>query len=416
MPLFISLCETIMGYHLETFAAWLRESMSLSYDIEILIDRAAIPKDRKRRLTTRWDHLVKQQSFSMPKVPPRRRAGGTIEEDMATERSTQMIKQTSFCLPRGGTGRRLGGDGDEGAARPGMMKQTSLRSLSRQTSFNSLTKDEQTKMPRLVKQCSFRSPRPQRRCVSSGEPTPNHLPNKRLVRKGDSDETTDTLPCIPRMVKQTSSTDARLSSRGALIGDAEKGGNDTGRPRRMAKQDSFAMPRRPTRTFDRKDEMDERTDTLSSKPSPRLVKQTPFTVARISSQGGRIGNNEKEGTGSDRRQRMAKQNSLGTFESRDELDERTETLSSKPSPRLLKQTEGNGTDRRGQMAKQKSCPARTFYIEVEPVEMSETLSIMLRLVTQAKLLSPEVRPRSRQSTVMSSPQDGHIINVSSHVR
>jgi hypothetical protein len=386
MPLFISLCETIMGYHLETFAAWLRESMSLSYDIEILIDRAAIPKDRKRRLTTRWDHLVKQQSFSMPKVPPRRRAGGTIEEDMATERSTQMIKQTSFCLPRGGTGRRLGGDGDEGAPRPGMgVKQASLSSLPKQTSYRNLTKDEQMQMPRLSKQSSFKSrprglceddkqnsftlpnrpSRPNRR-FSGGGPKPIRRP-KLPFRTDDSDETTDIMPSMPRLAKQTSFTVGRQSSRGPLIGDDEKGAaNGTDRQQWMAKQNSFTSPRRSS--------LDKRADNLSSM-----------------------------------RQRMAKQNSLGAFDYNDEMDEKIDTLSSMISPRLEKQRsfvarlsprgpllsieddENEGTDNWEQMAMQHSCPTLNYYAEDEPAEISDTLSNMLRLVKQAKQLSPDPR-------------------------
>jgi hypothetical protein len=279
-----------MGYHLETFGAWLREAMSLSNDIEILIDRAAIPKNRKRRPTTRWDHLAKEQSFSMPKVPSRRRLGDTIEEDTATENSplpTRIITQTLSYPPRGGTGRRLGHA--EGAARPGMVKHTSLRSLPRQTIFSCLTEDEQMQMPRLVKQSSFKSiprglcddnqligsslPNPPsrpsrayRRSVSSDGLEINHRP-KLPVRTDDSDDTINTLSSM------------LLSSRGALIGDDEKGGNGTDRRWRMAQQNSLTMLRRPARTFDSEDEMDERTDTLSS--MPRLVKQTSFTVARL---------------------------------------------------------------------------------------------------------------------------------------
>jgi hypothetical protein len=177
---------TVMVYHLETFATWLREDMKISDDAEIFIDRAAIPKDRKKILSTRWDTLAKQNSFTMPKVPSRRRLSDTIEEGTATVNDplpTRMIRQTS--PPRGGPGRRLGGDGGEGAVRPGrgmvkqrslsslpprrtncnfpMVKQNSLSSLPRQSGFDSLTKDEQMKMPRLVKQTSFSSLQ-RRRC------------------------------------------------------------------------------------------------------------------------------------------------------------------------------------------------------------------------------------------------------------
>jgi hypothetical protein len=294
--LFLGLRETIMGTNLATFATWLRQDMSLTDDIEIVIDRAATPIARKQRPTTRWDHLAKQQSFSMPKVPSRRRLGDTIEEDTATERpplSARMIKQTSFCLTRGGSGRRLGGDDGGGAARPGMgVKQSSLSSLparpyDRQTSFNKLTRNEQMSMPRLVKQCSFKSlprglcdddqsvgsrpcmqkegslslpkrrSRPRRLSASSGGPDPNCRP-KPPVRKASSDEATDTLSSMPRLVKQTSFDD-------------EKGGNGTDRRRQMVKQDSITMPRPPTRTFDKD-------DTLSS--IRQQAKQTSFTATK----------------------------------------------------------------------------------------------------------------------------------------
>jgi hypothetical protein len=282
-----------MEYHLKTFSTWLREDMDLSDDIEICIDRAAISSGRKQRPTTRWDHLAKQQSFSMPKVPSRRRLGDTIDEKAATECSPRLIKQTSFCLTRGGTGSRLGDDGDEGTGRPCMgAKQTSLSSLPRQTSFKNLTEDEQKEMPRLLKQSSFKSQprglcdagqtissrpkhpsRPQRRCMPKDSQKPNRRP-KLTVHKDDSnnDATTDTLSSMPRLVKQTSFTVAGHSSRGPLIGSDENVANGSNRRQQMAKQDSLkTMPRRPTRTFDSEDNPFETTNSLSS--TRRLVEQ-----------------------------------------------------------------------------------------------------------------------------------------------
>jgi hypothetical protein len=167
----LAFVKKIMGYYLETFATWLREDMALSDDIEILRDRAVIPSGRKRRPTTRWDHLAKQQSFSMPKVPSRsRRLGDIIEEDTATESSPfpkRTIKQSSLSYPprRGETGRRPAGDGNEGAARPSsMVKQTSLdcclhtkQAYDYTRNLNSLAEVELMTMPRLVKQKSFSS-------------------------------------------------------------------------------------------------------------------------------------------------------------------------------------------------------------------------------------------------------------------
>jgi hypothetical protein len=397
-----------MPSHLETFATWLRQDMALSDDIEIVIDRAAIPGDRKQKPTTRWDHLAKQQSFSMPKVPSRRRLCDTTEEDKASP--------TSFCLSRDGSGRRLGGDGDEGAPRPGMgVKQASLSSLPKQTSYRNLTKDEQMQMPRLSKQSSFKSrprglceddkqnsftlpnrPSRQNRRFSTGGPKPlceddkqnsftlpnrPSRPNRRFsgggpkpirrpklpFRTDDSDETTDIMPSMPRLAKQTSFTVGRQSSRGPLIGDDEKGAaNGTDRQQWMAKQNSFTSPRRSS--------LDKRADNLSSM-----------------------------------RQRMAKQNSLGAFDYNDEMDEKIDTLSSMISPRLEKQRsfvarlsprgpllsieddENEGTDNWEQMAMQHSCPTLNYYAEDEPAEISDTLSNMLRLVKHAKQLSPDPR-------------------------
>jgi hypothetical protein len=320
-----------MGFYLGIFATWLRQAMSLSDDIEIQSDNAAIPRDRKRRPTTRWDHLVKQQSFSMPKVPSRTRRGDTIEEDTATEScpvlSRRMHQASLSYPPRGGTGRIVGGDDDEGAARPGMgAEQSSLRSLPRHSrSLNSRAEVEQMKMPRLVRQKSSPSLLRRRtdddisaggrRCMNKqfsfslpNRPSrphrqePSHQP-KLPVRTHDtdsdsesniecnSDEISDNISSMPRLVKQTSFTVARLSSRAPLIDADEKGANGTHKQQQMAKSDSSTMTRCPIWTFDSHDELDERTDTLSS--MPRLVKQTSFTVARLSSRAPLIGDNEK---------------------------------------------------------------------------------------------------------------------------
>jgi hypothetical protein len=377
-----------MGTHLATFTTWLRQDMSLPDDIEIVIDRAATPMDRIQKPPSRWDHLAKQQSFTMPKVPSRRRLGDTIEEDTATERpplSGRITKETSFSLPRGGSVRRLGGDDEEGATRPGMgTKQISLSCLpssyDRQTSFKKLTKREQMKMPRLAKQCAFRSlprgpcddnqsissrpimrkesslslpkrpSRPRRLSASSGGPEPNYRP-KVPVRSYSSDETTDTLSSMPRLVNQTSCTVAKLSSRGPLIGDDRNGGDDTDRRRQMVKQDSLTMPRRPTETLDSDDENDEKSDTLSS--MPLLVKQPSLTAAKFSSQGPLIGDDEKGGSGTDRRQQMVKQGSFAmprcptrTVDREDEDNEKTDTLSS--MPRLAKQPSLTAATSQGQ--------------------------------------------------------------------
>jgi hypothetical protein len=364
-----------MGFYLGIFATWLRQAMSLPDDIEIQSDNAAIPRDRKRRPTTRWDPLVKQQSFSMPKVPSRTRHDDTIEEDTATESCpvpSRRRYQTSLSYPpRGGTGRRVGGDGDEDAARPGLgAEQSSLRSPPRHSrSLNSRTEVEQMKMPRLVRQKSSPSLRRGlidddksaggRRCMNKQNSFslpnrpyrphrqgPSHQP-KLPVRTRDtdsgsesnnesnSDEISDNLSSMPRLVKQTSFTVARLSSRAPLIGTDEKGANVTQKQQQMAKPDSHTMPRCPIRTFDGDDEVDERTDTLSS--MPRLVKQTSFTVARHSSRAPLIGDDEKWGS-------VIMANSpfschkrpIRTFDSEDEPAEKTDTLSS--MPRLVKHT------------------------------------------------------------------------------
>jgi hypothetical protein len=381
----------------------------------------------------------------MHKESSRRRLGDTIEDETATESlpsSTRMIKHTSFCLPWGGSGSKLGGDGDEGTAWPGMgLKQNSLSSLPRQISFKNLTDDEQMKMPRLVKQSSFESipgelcdakqsigsrpkhpSRPQRRCTSRVSLKPNRQPEL-TFRTDDSDETTDTLSSMPRLVKQT-------SSRGPLLDDNELAGNDSYRRQQMTKQKSFTLPRRrsltcgiqdkmtmPKRrslTFESKDKGNQKADTLSS--TRRLVKQTSFTGARLSSRGPLLDDDENGAKGSDRRKQMAKQKSLTmpkrrslTFESKDKGDEKTDTLAS--MPRLVKQTSLTGaklscrgpligdddenrakdSDRRKQMVKQKSLtmPKRrslTCDNKDKMDEMTDTLSSTLRLVEQAEHL------------------------------
>jgi hypothetical protein len=221
---------------------------------------------------------------------------------------------------------------------PRLVKQSSFKSLQK-----GLCDDDQSagSRPCMNQENSFSSPkRPSHRsCVSSGGPESNRLP-KLPVRKDSSGETTDALSSMPRLVKQTFSPVGRRSSRGTLIGGGDDGGNGADRRQRMTKQNSFSSPRRPTRTLDSDDETDERTDTLSS--MPRLLKQTSFTVVRLSSRGALIGDDEKGGNGTDRRQQMAKQNSFSsprrptrTFDSEDEPTEKTHTLSS--MPRLVEQ-------------------------------------------------------------------------------
>jgi hypothetical protein len=353
--------DTIMGFYLGTFATWLRQARALSDDVEILSDRAAIPKDRKRRPTTRWDHLAKQQSFSMPKVPSRRRLGDTIEEDAVTEATatescpspTQMKKQASLSYPPRG-----------GKARPGLgAKQSSLRNLpGHPRAFNSHAEVEQMKMPRLVKQKSSRALRRGltdeekstggRRCMNKQDSF--SLPNysKRVSRRElnyrpklpirtqdsdsdeTSDETSDNLSSMPRMVKQRSFTVARLLSRAPLIGNDEKGANGTYKQEQMAEPDSFTMPKRPTRKLSNSDEVDEKTETLSR--IPRLVKQMSFTVSRHSSQAPLIGDDEKGGHVIVPDPCSSPRRPTRTLSNKDEVDERTKTLSS--MPRLVTQT------------------------------------------------------------------------------
>jgi hypothetical protein len=114
-------------------------------------------------------------------------------------------------------------------------------------------------------QTSFSLPhrpsQPHRLCVlSDGGREQNHDSNS------NNDATTDTLPGMPRLVRQTSFAVARLSSRGPLIGDEEKERNGIDRRRQMAKQKSFAMPKRPIRSFDSDDDLDESSTNFSSIP------------------------------------------------------------------------------------------------------------------------------------------------------
>jgi hypothetical protein len=88
-------------------------------------------------------------------------------------------------------------------------------------------------------------------------------PNRTFDSEDEKDEKTDTLSSIPRLVKQPSFTVSKLSTRGALVSNDEKGGNGIDRRRQMVKQDSIAMPRR---------------DTLSS--MRHQAKQTSFTATK----------------------------------------------------------------------------------------------------------------------------------------
>jgi hypothetical protein len=406
-----------MGFYLGTFATWLRQAMALSDDVEILSDRAAIPKDRKRRPTTRWDHLARQQSFSMPKVPSRRRLGDPIEEDAVTVEETatescpvptRRMKQASLSYPpRGGT------------ARPGLgAKQSSLRNLPSQRhprTLNSRTEVEHMKMPRLVKQKSsrgFRRGLTDNDKSTSGRRGMNKqdsfsLPNysKRLSRRepnhrpklpirtqdSDSDEACDNLSSV-----------AKILSRAPLIGTDEKGANGTYKQQQMAMPDSLTMPKRPTRTLDSDDEQDEKTDTLSS--IPRLVKQMSFTVARHASRTPLIGSDEKKGNVITPDSCSSPRRPTRTFDSNNELDKRTETLSS--MPRLVKQTsftvarhssqapligddekEGHVIVPNSPFSSPKR-PIRTFDSEDEPAEKTDTLSSMPRLVKQGSFTIP----------------------------
>jgi hypothetical protein len=150
--------------------------------------------------------------------------------------------------------------------------------------------------------------RPQRRCTSRVSLKANHQPEL-TFRTDDSDETTDALLSIPRLMKQT-------SSRRTLIGGDEKVGNGDNRRQQMVKRNSFttprrrsltcgskdkiAMPKRRSLACESKDKMDEKTGTFSR--MPRLVKQTSLTGARLSSRGPLIGDDDESGAKhSDRR-------------------------------------------------------------------------------------------------------------------
>jgi hypothetical protein len=449
----------------------------------------------------------------MHKESSRRRLGDTIEDETeqteteteteadteSSPLSTRIMKQTSFCLSRGGTESRLGSDGDKKAAWQGIgVKHSSLSSLPRQTNFEKLREDEELKKPQLLKQSPLPSiptgvlcdakkligrrpehpSRTQRSCMSRISPKPTHRP-KLTFRKDASDETTDTLASVPRLVQQTSFTSARLSPRGPLLGGDKNGLKGSDKRQHLAKQMSLTMPKRWSLTHDSKDQIDEKTDTLPA--IPPLVKQVSLTGGRLSSRGPFLGDHEKVGNrrerisltlprrstrflycknkmdektdtlssigkqtsltdaglssrglliddddengakGSDRRQRMAKQNSLPILRRRNltcdsngdgKIDEKIDTFTT--MPRLVKQisltsarlsspgslsgnaeVEGSGPDRRERMAKQNSLTlprssTRSLYSKDKMDEMTDTLSSTLRLVEQAKHLKTQV--------------------------
>jgi hypothetical protein len=384
-----------MGYHLGIFATWLRQNHNMSLTtststststgdsdsdsnmpltIEILSDPAVICKDRKRRPTTRWDHLVKQQSFSMPKVPSRRRLGGddcTIQVTppcsplQTTKTQTQqqlrsrprmvnhMIKQTSFTVSRGKGTSGSSLIGDDGyvsvSQRPSMVKQASLSTLPRHSPL---------KMPRLVQQ-RYPASNANKRSLRKIQTTPCcDTKNIDAEEATDQANETDNMngPCVtmsmsmqmqnsssnsspkrPSRPMQTSFTLPKrptrsISNESICSNEDEKtdtlscmsnmnmasAGAGGARRRSFAKQSSFTMPRRPTRTVDSDDEVevelevdwvdldtsvnseceqdtsDNKTDTLSSMNMPRLVKQISSTIPRLSSTGALLMGNDDD--------------------------------------------------------------------------------------------------------------------------
>jgi hypothetical protein len=275
----------------------------------------------------------------MPKESSRGQLGDAIEEETGTESSpvsVRMMTQTSLSsLPRGGTERRLSGDGDEGAVRPGMgVKQSSMSSLPRQTSFDS---GGRPKHPS----------RPQRRCVSGISLMPRRS-TRTLFSKNEMDEKTDTLSRTPRLVKQRSYTGARLASLESLTGDeADVVPNGTNRRQRMVRRNSLTMSRHSARSLGSKNGIDEKTDTLPR--IPRLERQRSCTGARLSSRGILLEDEANVVRNvTDRRQQMAKQNSLTmprystrSLDSKNEMDEKTDFLSS--MPRVVRQRSCTGT-------------------------------------------------------------------------
>jgi hypothetical protein len=122
-----------------------------------------------------------------------------------------------------------------------------------------------------------------RQMVKQDSITMPRLPTRTFDSEDEKDdEKTDTLSSMPRLVKQPSFTVSKLSSRGPLIGNDEKGETWFDRRRQMVKQDSITMPRRPTRTFDEEDEKHAKTDSLSS--MRQLAKRTSFTAATLQGQ------------------------------------------------------------------------------------------------------------------------------------
>jgi hypothetical protein len=276
----------------------------------------------------------------MPKELSRGKLGDTIEEEPATESSpvsVRMMTQASlFSVHRGGTERRLSGNGDEGTVRPGMgMKQSSMSSLTRQTTFDS---GGRPKHPS----------RPQRRCVSGISLMPRRS-TRTLLSKNEMDEKTDFSSTMPRLERRRSSTGARLSSVESHTGDeANVVPNGTDRRQQMVRKNSLTMSRHSTRSLGSTNGMDEKTD-ISSKMS-RLERSPGIPI-------------EDEANGirnvTDRRQQMARRNSLTmprystrSLDSKNEMDENKDFLSSMPrvvrqisSRESLMEDEGdNGSD------------------------------------------------------------------------
>lgn len=305
-----------MGYYLVQFAAWLREDRTLPTELDIVSDRAVLPENRKQKMKTRWDHLARQNSFSLPRAPARR--GSLIGSSNPEPPAPRMLKQSSFSVR--GSGRCFWGDlSDEFGGPPRMVKQTSFAWRPDHTTLGkeATRQAESMTMPRLSKQRSFteRSNRRRPGCSDLASDSMTLPTRRQQYRRAHS---SDDLTLSPRKMKQRrnfSTDDLQLSP---LKSDSRFSAIPTMPARFMDR-----APKTPclsNRTVDRKEN-----EVVSSEPSvsvtltetnptalpqmprrapsdsgdanmPRLVKQTSFTVRTLSPNALLLDDEETEGT------------------------------------------------------------------------------------------------------------------------
>jgi hypothetical protein len=290
-----------MGYYLQSFAVWLREETAVEGEIDIVEDRAALPERRKQRLQTRWDHLAKQNSFSLPK-PQRRSSIVTEKPDALTPAKAEgdapprTIRQSSFTVHPRVSGMQLVGDDSthipsrQRTQMPAKQRSFTWRSPKFDEDF--MKKVDKLSMPRLSKQSPLRTSNSSDNIEfeqhamsnrnSSSFCTSLNRPHRRPVGSGiSSGRSNDVSTVQPNMMMRSTAFTMmpKLPTRTVDREDAPLK-QDTPPMPRLTKQRS--LPRLPIRTVD-SDEEEGKGKSHTPSNMPRLVKQTSFTLRTLSS-------------------------------------------------------------------------------------------------------------------------------------